>query len=70
MKAKPRLKRCRFASGGQLLTPWQKIMRAGRRGTGARLTADDVKRLMSDEAIRTRAELDDLDMSHDFDTGG
>lgn len=42
-------------------TPWQRIARAAARGTGCRLTADDVLRLSQDGAIMTRAELDDAD---------
>lgn len=40
------------------LTPWQKIMRAAKRGTGLRLTADECSRLGMDGAIETRATLD------------
>ena len=40
-------------------TPYQRIMRAAERGTGMRLTDDDVNRLASDAAIRERALLDD-----------
>jgi len=61
------LRRSRYARGGQLLTPYQKILRAGRRGTGVRLTADDVARLMIDTAIRDRAELDEGDRDDEFD---
>ena len=38
-----------------MITPWEKIMRAGRRGTGIRLTADEVLQLSSDGAIETKA---------------
>ena len=41
------------------LTPWQRIMRADRRSTGLRLSADDVGRLAADGAIVQRAALDD-----------
>lgn len=41
------------------LTPWQRIMRATNRGTGLRLSADEIGQLSSDGAIETRAELDD-----------
>lgn len=41
------------------LTPHQKIMRAYRRGTGARLTVEDVIALGMDDAICYRAECDD-----------
>jgi hypothetical protein len=45
-----------------LLTPWQKIMRAAKKGIGLRLTSDDVLRLSRDGAIEQRAELDDLEI--------
>ena len=41
------------------LTPYQKIARAAKRGTGCRLTAEDVRRLWMDDAIQTVAERDD-----------
>lgn len=41
------------------LTPWQKIARAAERGTGTYLTPQDCWRLGHDNAIITRAELDD-----------
>jgi hypothetical protein len=62
-----RVKRSRYAQGGQLLTPYQKILRASKRGTGVVLTADDVDRLMVDTAIRDRAELDEDDRDDEFD---
>lgn len=40
-------------------TPWQRIKNAADRGTGLRLSPDDVRRLGHDGAIMTRAELDD-----------
>ena len=40
------------------LTPWARIVRAGRRGTGVRLSAEDVYRLNGDGAIVLRGELD------------
>lgn len=43
------------------LTPPQKIMRAARRGTGLRLSADEVWSMSRDEAIRALAENDDND---------
>lgn len=42
------------------LTPHQKIMRAAKRGTGLRLTADEIYRLSLDSAIENRAVSDDL----------
>lgn len=39
--------------------PWQRIARAVKRGTGLRLTADEVSRLGYDEAIMQRAWRDD-----------
>lgn len=44
--------------GRKKLTPWQKIMRAGQKGTGVRLTAEDCHQLSLDDAIETRAQLD------------
>lgn len=41
------------------LSPHQKIMRAAKRGTGLRLTADEVFQLSRDGAIATCAENDD-----------
>lgn len=41
------------------MTPWEKIMRAYRRGTGLRLTADEVIQLGSDSAIETQAGNDE-----------
>jgi hypothetical protein len=41
------------------LTPYQKIARAAERGTGCRLTAEDVQQLWMDDAIQTVAERDD-----------
>ncbi len=41
------------------LTPHQKIVRAADRGTGVRLTADDVLRLSLDDAVSMRATHDD-----------
>lgn len=43
------------------MTPWQKIMRAAQRGTGLRLSAEEVSRMSSDGAIATLAENDDED---------
>lgn len=40
-------------------TPWQKIAWAAQRGTGVRLSWEDVRRLASDDAIMTRARMDD-----------
>jgi hypothetical protein len=40
-------------------TPWQKIRDAAEKGTGVRLTRDECIRLAQDNAIMTRAELDD-----------
>lgn len=39
-------------------TPWQEIMRAAERGTGLRLTSDEIYQLSMDDAISTRATLD------------
>jgi len=41
------------------MTPYQRIMRAAARGTGVRLSADEVAILAVDDAIFIRAELDD-----------
>ncbi len=41
------------------LTPWQKIMRAARRGTGLHLSPEEVGRLSMDDAIESVAENDD-----------
>lgn len=46
-------------SDTQKLTPWQRIMRNAERGIGVRLSAEDVYRLSRDDAIATRALLDD-----------
>lgn len=40
-------------------TPYQRIMRAAKRGTGVRLTADDVRRMSIDTAIVELAMNDD-----------
>ena len=40
------------------LTPYEKIVRAARRGTGCRLSCEDVVDLSRDNANETRAELD------------
>ena len=41
------------------MTSYQKIKRAALAGTGVQLTYDDCFRLYNDDAIRTRADLDD-----------
>ena len=41
------------------MTPWQRIRRAANRGTGLRLSTEDIQRLAHDNAIMTRAELDE-----------
>jgi hypothetical protein len=41
------------------LGPWQRIVRAAGRGQGVRLNAEEVYRLSCDEAVRTKAEVDD-----------
>lgn len=41
------------------LTPYQRIMRAGRRGTGLRLSAREVWMLTQDDAIATCAANED-----------
>jgi hypothetical protein len=41
------------------LGPWQRIMRAAGRRQGVRLDAEEVYRLSCDEAVRTKAEVDD-----------
>jgi hypothetical protein len=43
------------------MTPHQKIMRAAERGTGLRLTAEEVGKLSRDGAIETCAANDDED---------
>lgn len=43
------------------MTPWEKIMRAGKRGTGLRLTADEVHQLSCDGAIEQKASNDEWD---------
>jgi hypothetical protein len=40
-------------------TPYQKIMRAYRRGTGLRLTAEEIEQLAQDDAISVAAANDD-----------
>jgi hypothetical protein len=40
-------------------TPWQRIRDAYERGTGCRLSSDDCEQLGMDDAIMTRADLDD-----------
>jgi hypothetical protein len=47
------------------LTPWQRIAQAAKRGTGLRLSADEVFRLSMDDAIMRRAALDDLGIDHE-----
>jgi hypothetical protein len=39
-------------------SPWERIIRAADRGTGLRLTAEEALMLSRDNAIVTRAELD------------
>lgn len=46
-------------------TPYQKIARAARRGTGVRLTFDDVVILSLDDAVRLTGEQDDEDDDKD-----
>jgi len=46
------------------LDPWQKIMRAAKRETGLRLTADEVWRLSCDDAIREAATQDRFTDNH------
>lgn len=41
------------------LTPFQKIMRAAKKGRGIRLTANEVFQLSRDDAIATAASNDD-----------
>lgn len=41
-------------------TPWQKIRRAALRGTGVHLTARDTDSLLSDGAIESVADQDDI----------
>lgn len=45
-------------------TPWQKIMRAAKRGTGLRLTVDEVWQLSRDSAIETKAGNDDEEQAN------
>lgn len=53
-----------------MLNPWQKIMRAAERGTGLRLTADEVWRLSKDDAIEQAATQDrDTDAALAIDKG-
>lgn len=40
------------------MNPWQKIIRAAERGTGLRLTADEIQRLSMDDAIQQAATQD------------
>jgi hypothetical protein len=42
-------------------TPYQRILRAEARGTGCRLSYEDCFKLRMDDAIETRARLDDED---------
>lgn len=42
-------------------TPYQRIMRAAKRGTGVRLSADEVFALSADDAISTCAANDDAE---------
>ena len=49
-------------------TPYQRIMRAMRRGTGCRLSFDDVVELSCDSAIEARAEMDDEGIDDPYDT--
>lgn len=42
------------------LSPWQKIAKAGKSGRGLRLSFEEVQRLCMDDAILTRAALDDF----------
>ena len=44
-----------------MITPWEKIMRAGSRGTGLRLTADEVQQLSGDGAIEQKAFNDEAE---------
>ncbi len=46
-------------------TPYQRIMRAAKRGTGLRLSAEDAAMLSFDHAIVARAEWDDSDECQD-----
>ena len=41
------------------MTPYQRIMLAAKRGTGVRLTADEVWQMSNDTAIADRAAVDD-----------
>lgn len=41
------------------LSPYQKIVRAGERGSGLRLSPEDIDSLVMDDAITFRALLDD-----------
>ncbi len=53
---------------GAIVTPYQKIVRAARRGTGCRLTAEDCFTMgVMDDAIFTRADLDDRVDSGELD---
>ncbi len=51
------------------MTPWEKIIRAGRRGTGLRLTADEVEQLSSDGAIEQKAWNDEAEREEAAECG-
>ena len=44
-----------------LRSPWERIVSAANRGTGCRLTRADCRRLAQDDAIVTRAYLDEAE---------
>lgn len=43
------------------LSPWERIVRAARRGTGLNLSPDEAWALYMDEAIQSRAEQDSVE---------
>ena len=51
--------RIKMARGKQKKTPWQRIIEASEKGVGIRLSWEEVSMLCMDDAIVTRAMLDD-----------
>ena len=47
-------------SGVMAKSPYQRIVRAAARGTGLRLSAEEIQALSTDTAISYRTELDDV----------
>lgn len=52
------------------LSPWEKIMRAYRRGTGLRLTAEEISELGQDSAIEQKAANDAYDKEQKQEAAG